>query len=153
MAAEGRSGIFQSSGTSKLRHLPTYPGFYFVAEETDCSLRGSDSPLPTPMTVTSRNATVTGWHVLFLTAAAALPAAAQARFEVVSDGWQLYRLSGGPPWMRTDRYNIATKADRGLDRAMRKSAVMGLLPLTERKQRCEHSLLQKCFSFRWNRTR
>jgi uncharacterized protein (TIGR03435 family) len=31
--------------------------------------------------------------------------------------------------MRTDRYNIEAKADRVLDRAMRESAVMGLLAL------------------------
>ncbi len=106
-----------------------------------------------------------GWYALFFAALAALPAGAQARFEVASirpapadtavqdrgfdfqgdrfearaltvgeildmlGGWQLYRVTAGPPWMRTDRYNIQAKADRVLDRAMRESAVMGLLAL------------------------
>jgi uncharacterized protein (TIGR03435 family) len=114
---------------------------------------------------TSQEAIDMGWYVLFVAAIAALPAGAQARFEVASirpappdtavqdrgydfrgdrfeakaltvgeildmlGGWQLYRVIGGPPWMRTDRYDIEAKADRVLDRDIRESAVMGLLAL------------------------
>jgi uncharacterized protein (TIGR03435 family) len=52
-------------------------------------------------------------------------------------GFQLFRVVGGPDWMRTDRYDIEAKADRPLEEAARKEAVMALL--AERFQLKSHS--------------
>jgi uncharacterized protein (TIGR03435 family) len=51
-------------------------------------------------------------------------------------GWQLYRVVGGPDWMRTDRYDIEAKADRPVEGADRQQAVMALL--AERFQLASH---------------
>lgn len=52
-------------------------------------------------------------------------------------GWQLFRVAGGPDWMRTDRYDIEAKADRPLEERDRKEAVIALL--AERFQLQSHS--------------
>jgi uncharacterized protein (TIGR03435 family) len=51
-------------------------------------------------------------------------------------GFQLFRVVGGPDWMRTDRYDIEAKADGPLEVADRQQAVMALL--TERFQFVSH---------------
>ena len=51
-------------------------------------------------------------------------------------GFQLFRVVGGPDWMRTDRYDIEAKADGPLKVADRQQAVMALL--TERFQLVSH---------------
>jgi uncharacterized protein (TIGR03435 family) len=52
------------------------------------------------------------------------------------NGWQLYRVSGGPGWMRTDRYDIHAKASAEIPPAERKGAIMALL--AERFQLVSH---------------
>jgi uncharacterized protein (TIGR03435 family) len=42
-------------------------------------------------------------------------------------GFQLFRVVGGPDWMRTDRYDIEAKADGPVAVADRQSAVMAML--------------------------
>lgn len=56
-------------------------------------------------------------------------------------GFQLFRVVGGPEWMRTDRYDIAAKADRELAVADREPAVMALL--AERFQLESHREIRK----------
>src|SRR5579872_4124968 len=52
------------------------------------------------------------------------------------NGFQLFRVAGGPDWIRTERYDIEAKADRALELAGLQQAVMGLL--TERFQLKSH---------------
>jgi uncharacterized protein (TIGR03435 family) len=42
-------------------------------------------------------------------------------------GFQLYRVTGGPSWMRTDRYDIVAKADHEIAPPDQYAAVMSLL--------------------------
>jgi uncharacterized protein (TIGR03435 family) len=53
------------------------------------------------------------------------------------NGFQLFRVVGGPAWMTTDRYDIVTKADKPISQPELKSAVMALL--AERFQLQSHS--------------
>jgi uncharacterized protein (TIGR03435 family) len=43
------------------------------------------------------------------------------------NGWQLYRVVGGPDWMRTDRYDIHAKAGGPIPSEERQDAVLALL--------------------------
>lgn len=68
------------------------------------------------------------------------------RFDVVAytvgdlldmlNGWQLDRVTGGPGWMRTDRYDIHAKAGSEIPPEDRESAIMALLK--ERFQLASH---------------
>lgn len=53
------------------------------------------------------------------------------------NGFQLFRVVGGPTWMRTDRYDIVAKADQPIAQPELKSAVMALL--AERFQLQSHA--------------
>jgi uncharacterized protein (TIGR03435 family) len=52
------------------------------------------------------------------------------------NGWQLDRVTGGPAWMRIDRYDIHAKADAEIPPEDRESAIMALLK--ERFQLAAH---------------
>jgi uncharacterized protein (TIGR03435 family) len=52
------------------------------------------------------------------------------------NGWQLYRVVGGPEWMRTDRYDIHAKAAGPVPKEQQHDALMALL--AERFQLSTH---------------
>jgi uncharacterized protein (TIGR03435 family) len=53
------------------------------------------------------------------------------------NGFQLFRVVGGPPWTRTDRYDIVAKADQPIPQDALKPVVMALL--AERFQLQSHT--------------
>ena len=52
------------------------------------------------------------------------------------NGWQLHRVTGGPGWMRVDRYDIHAKASAEIPPEERKGAIMAVL--AERFQLVSH---------------